>query len=458
MIAMRVLNALAFSALVASAFASALHRRRRSWALAGVAIATTPMAWYLGGTINPNGTEIAAAIALWATLLALATDDSDESDRRLVTRAGVAGFVLVSMRGLGPGFALVALVAAVLVAAPVASSAVSAARRDARVWSGLVLLGVAATVAWTFVVGLKLDQPEHPTVGFADAFHTLPVILRQSIGAMGTYFLPLPFLLYALWVVLALAGIVAGVVFAANRARIAIGLVALATILLPITTDGYNIPDIGFPWQGRYGLPLTVGLVILTCWVVDAAEIRRRAIGAVMVAAALLGQLVAYIAISRRLGMVRVEGLDVLDFVLRPRWEPSYPPALLLAGMVLAVVGLLVLAVPAAAARPDSRRPPARRRSSSLRVTNPSTGNLTPRWTGGSTRISRRTGTSAPSTGTRATRPRRRSASRRSSGSATSWGSRPTPACSTSVRAPACSPTGGRNGSATSPVSSCRRT
>src|SRR3954469_9258568 len=37
MFGMRILNGLAFSALVASAFASALARRRRSWAVAGVA-------------------------------------------------------------------------------------------------------------------------------------------------------------------------------------------------------------------------------------------------------------------------------------------------------------------------------------------------------------------------------------------------------------------------------------
>src|SRR4029079_16745994 len=94
----------------------------------------------------------------------------------------------------------------------------------------------------------------------------LPVILRQSIGAMGTNFLPLPYLLLAAWAVIALVGIGFGLLDAPTRGRVAIALVALATIALPITTDGYNVPSIGFPWQGRYGLPLTVGLVILASW------------------------------------------------------------------------------------------------------------------------------------------------------------------------------------------------
>jgi hypothetical protein len=352
MIGMRVVNAVACAALLASAFASALHRRGRSWAVAGVAIAVTPMVWYLGGTINPNGTEIAAAIALWATLLALAADDSDESDGRLIARAGVVGLVLVSMRGLGPGFTLVAVVAAALVASRDRIRAVLR-RRDTQVWAGVVLVGVAITVVWTFVVGLKLDQPEHPTVGFVDAFQTLPVILRQSIGTMGTNFLPLPYLLLAAWVVIALVGIGFGVADATTRGRIAIGLVALATIALPITTDGYNLPNIGFPWQGRYGLPLTIGLVILTCWLVDASTARRRAMGIGMVSIAFAGHVVAFVAISRRLGMGRVDGANVLDFVFRPRWEPGLPPALLLAGMVVAAGGVLALGIQAMRRAPE---------------------------------------------------------------------------------------------------------
>ncbi len=347
MFGMRVLNGLAFSALIASAFTAALHRRRRSWAVTGVAVAFTPMVWYLGATINPNATEIAAAITLWATLLALAGDDSLESDGRLVARAGVAGLVLVSMRGLGPAFTLMAVVASALVASRGRIRALLG-RRDTQVWSAIVLAGVAATIAWTFVVGLKLDQPEHPAIGFADAFQALPVILRQSIGAMGTYFLPLPFLLYALWVVLSLTGIASGVVAAATRGRIAIGLVALATLALPITTDGYNIPDIGFPWQGRYGLPLTVGLVILAFWLVEATTARRRAIGAGLVGATLVGQLVAFIAIGRKLGMGRVDGNDLLDYLVHPRWEPGFSPWLLLAGMIVAVAGLAAILIPAA--------------------------------------------------------------------------------------------------------------
>jgi hypothetical protein len=200
-----------------------------------------------------------------------------------------------------------------------------------------------STVVWTFVVGLKLDQPEHPTVALSTAFTSLPVILRQSIGEMGTYFLPLPFLVYALWVVLAVAGIVLAVVATTNRRRLAIALVALASLTLPLTTDAYNVPNIGFPWQGRYGLPVTVGLVILTCWLIDVTTPRRRLAGAAMVALVGVGHVAAFVAIARRFGMSRVEGLNIVDWLTRPRWEPGLPPGLLLALFVVGAVGLTVI-------------------------------------------------------------------------------------------------------------------
>lgn len=356
MIAMRVINALALAALVASAFASALHRRTRSFAAVGAIVAFTPMVWYLGGTINPNGTEIAAAIALWTTLLALATEDSDESDARLVTRAGIAAAVLVTMRGVGPGFALVAVIAATLVASPDRIRAVLR-RRDTQIWAAVTVVGVVLTVIWTFVVGLTLDQPEHPAIGFLDAVDGLPVILRQSIGAMGVNYLPLPFVVIGGWSVLMAIGIALGLWDTTNRRRLAIGLVALVTVALPITTDGYNVPNIGFPWQGRYGLPLTVGLVILCFWLVDAATRARRTLGAAIVTLALAGQVIAFVAIARRLAMGRVSGANFLDYFSDALWEPGLPSWLLLGAFVVAVVGLGAIVVPAVLAPRGAEEP-----------------------------------------------------------------------------------------------------
>jgi len=343
MILMRTMSVLACAALLASACASALHRPRRRIAIAGVLVAATPMTWYLGGTVNPNGTEIAAAIALWATVLPLALADSGESDGRLVARAGVALTLLVAIRGLGGAFAAVALVVGVLLASPARRRAL-ARRRDARVWAVVAAASLALTVAWVLAVGTDLHQAPHPTFGFVGAVERLPLILRQSVGAFGTNYLPLPLWVIVLWSLAALAGVVLALVRGPTRVRLLLGLVVLAALVLPVTTDGFNVPNIGFDWQGRYGLPATVGVVILAFGAVETGRRAIRAVGVAATGAALLVQLAAFVAIGRRLGMGIVRGNDVLDYVLHPRWEPPWPAGVLLGMMLVSVVGLGVLA------------------------------------------------------------------------------------------------------------------
>ena len=53
--AMRLVNALMFAALVASAFVSVLGTRVPKIASAGLLLALTPLAVSLGGVVNPNG-------------------------------------------------------------------------------------------------------------------------------------------------------------------------------------------------------------------------------------------------------------------------------------------------------------------------------------------------------------------------------------------------------------------
>jgi hypothetical protein len=97
--------------------------------------------------------------------------------------------------------------------------------------------------------------------------------------------------------------------------------------------------------------------VILTCWLIDATTQRRREIGAGLLALAFLGQIVAFVAIARRFGMGRVEGLNIVDWLTRPRWEPGLPPGLLLAGFLVAALGLLAIGVRALLATPPVPSP-----------------------------------------------------------------------------------------------------
>lgn len=364
MLAMRVMVALASAALLAGAVVSALRRPNRGLAVVGVLGAATPMAWYIAGMVNPNGLEIAAAIAAWATVLPLALGDSRETDGRLVTRLGIALALLTSIRGLGPAFVAAVLVVGALLAPP-GRLRVLAQRRDLRVWAGVVLVLTAVTIAWVLAVGTDLHQLPHQAIGLRRALDGLPTVLDQTIGSFGVNYVALPWFIPWLWSLLALGGIVAALVRPVPRGRTVVGLLLVAAVALPVAADGFNLPDIGFPWQGRYGLPLTAGLVIAAFGLIDRPTRGLRAFGVGTAAAVLLGQLGARIAFGRTLGMGVVRGADILDYITSPRWEPGVPPLLLLVVTGLVLIGIGAVVVPTILRPPtdapvpadDDRRP-----------------------------------------------------------------------------------------------------
>jgi hypothetical protein len=352
MLAMRVMVALTGAALLASAALSALRRPNRSLAIVGVLAGATPMAWYIGGMVNPNGLEIAAAVAAWATVLPLALGDSRETDGRLITRFAIALCLLASIRGLGPAFAAAILVIGAILAPPGRIRAL-ARRTDARVWTGVFAVVTALTVAWVLAVGTDLRQIPHQAIGLGDALHELPMFVDQSIGSFGSNYVALPWFIAWAWSLLSLAGIVVALARPVRRARLALGLLVLGTVALPVLADGFNLPDIGFPWQGRYGLPLTAGLVIAAFGLIDRPTRGVRIFGVTTAVLLLLGQLGARIAVARSLAMGVVRGTDIFDFISKPLWEPGIPPLALLIVALVVLVGIGAMVIPTIRRAPD---------------------------------------------------------------------------------------------------------
>ena len=106
---MRLVSALINAALITAALAAAFQLSRGLLPVLGILTAMTPMFYFLAGSVNPNGVEIAAAICLWASLLVL-FHGPIEPDGRLVARAGLAFLMLVLSRGPGLAFAWAILI------------------------------------------------------------------------------------------------------------------------------------------------------------------------------------------------------------------------------------------------------------------------------------------------------------------------------------------------------------
>ncbi|NUR26391.1 MAG: DUF2142 domain-containing protein, partial [Catenulispora sp.] len=269
MYGMRLVSSALCAAMLASAVLTAFQwSRRRRFVLSAVLAAATPMVLFLAGSVNPNSLEASSAILLWAAVLSLLTDPQPELVPRLLTRAGVATLTLVSVRQLGPAWALVIVVCAAL--AGQAGALRSVLRRpQVWLWSAAVGAVTLGCVAWTAKVNVLGNGAAvlHPDLTFpVAAKHTLGQsleYLRQMVGFFGWLDVRPPYALAPLWILPVLALIAAACAVGKLRDAAALALLAVSVIAIPVLAQGRQAQTLGYIWQGRYLLAVAAGLPML---------------------------------------------------------------------------------------------------------------------------------------------------------------------------------------------------
>jgi hypothetical protein len=272
--AMRLLTAVAVGAFLASAFCSILARRGRAFALVGLGLATTPMLFYFAGSINPQAPEIAASILLWtsgsALLLAMKRDGTlPLTFRNPDLRRVLAAVVTLPLLRPMSLFWLALIVGALLLS----FGSWVAMRRLLTARAVLITLPVfAAAVGLNFVWILFRDALLQQDVtayagsprGEALLFSTakLNEEYMHMIGYFGWLTTPAPGLVYVLYTAL-LGGLLALRIAARGRQLVAVGLLTLAVLVLPVALEWSTYEVSAFAWQGRYTLPIAVGIPLL---------------------------------------------------------------------------------------------------------------------------------------------------------------------------------------------------
>jgi Predicted membrane protein (DUF2142) len=264
---MRILSGLACAALLASAFVSAAGHRRRALLVWGVAIATTPLVLFLAGVVNPSGLEIAAAICLWTSGIALVDDTAARPDGRLLARVGISAAVLAQVRNVSLLWLALIVVALVLLAG---LSRIRSMLRDRRTWAWGAVVAVSSLfeLGWlAYSHALATTTVAHPTpVPFwrnvKDTLANTDNLLHQMIGVLGWLDTPVPRLSYYAWLAAAMLLVAGGLVLGARRrALLLLGMTA-AVILVPAAIQVHDRASLGSFWQGRYSLPLAAGVVV----------------------------------------------------------------------------------------------------------------------------------------------------------------------------------------------------
>lgn len=354
---MRLVSAALSAGLLAWAVRSLARVVRPPLAVLGVLAAATPMVWFLAGSVNPNGFEITAALALWCHLAAVIRwrERSPEPvPRSLLAGLVVSGTALAFTRSLSPLYLLGILALALTAMTWTTLRSLARERPVAASVGGLV---AAAAVAMGLVVrsghlgsipGYPLPpgvEPWREVVGMSDIY------IRQMIAWFGWQDTQQATLSVYAWLAVVFALVGGGLASARARQNVGLVLTVLATVALPVVLQTPRVAEQGLAWQGRYTLPLAVGIPVLAILSVDrgaADGVARR--GAVAGAVVLgIGSLYALWWNLRRY----VHGIEGELSILSGPWQPPAG-----AGLWMAVLGLFTVATVAlVAVLPD--RPPA---------------------------------------------------------------------------------------------------
>lgn len=326
----RLVNAAACAALLATAAAFALRARRRAFLLLGLGVAVTPMVCYLATIVNPSGIEIAAGVATWMLLLVAATEGRPIS-MGMATALAAAGSVLVLSRALSAVY-LVLIMATVVLA--FGWRAFDPRRHPVRVGVGVLGVAFVAAAAWvlshdpTALVPALVIQPASLFGKLMQSVGKTGLNLEQMIAAFGWLDFRSPRGVHFAWLFVTVT-LVFFAMHATNqvRARLALLSVIAATFLIPIVIEVRGYDDYGLIWQGRYILPVAVGIPLLSGVLLDRATAPLRSLLERPRRSLILMLWVAHCAafwfLLRRYSM----GADASVVIpLHPEWSPRLHP------------------------------------------------------------------------------------------------------------------------------------
>jgi hypothetical protein len=275
----RLISAAVSAALVACALLVTVRRSRHRLMVAGLLAATTPMAAQLAGAVNPNGLEIAAGIAFFAAAIPLILDRVATRRRGLVWLAGVSAVVLATLRSTGPLWFVIAFLA---LAAPSRRTELRELwrRRETRWWGLVVAVALLASVGWIVATqvlpkGTYSGQWLYRSQAALIEADRWRAYLDQIVGVTSWLDARMPAPPYLVWQFAAASLIVFALALGGWRDRARLLVLLVGAVVLPSALQVWNIRETGFVTQGRYMLPLLVGLPLLAAHILEG-----RALGA----------------------------------------------------------------------------------------------------------------------------------------------------------------------------------
>lgn len=365
--AMRGANAVLCAAALAAMIMQLLQLTKFRWATVGAFVAVTPMVLYLGGSINPNGLEVAAAGALFATLVV--TLRTQANNRILWERSALiltAAALLISTRSIALLWVLIIVGTATFFAD---RRIVKDLIRHPAAWAAVSLSGIFAvlTTIWYLTPATFAGKPEAGT-GLSRKIEFFTMLFRTLdfsdglVGFFGWVDTPSPSYSVVVWSFAIVCVLISGFAWGSRRGRMALLVLSLVMVLVPSLTQAVLITSVGSIWQGRYMLAIFVCLMVTAGLAIDDSEtspslspsFRRFVITGLALIS--LGQVFSFVSTLRRY-VVSVNG-DIRAMFTSPQWQPPLGWIALMALLAVVVGAAAVLTYRTAmASEPDTLEP-----------------------------------------------------------------------------------------------------
>ncbi len=329
--AMRGVNAVLCAAALALMIMQLSQLSRSRWALVASFVAITPMVIYLGGSINPNGLEVAAAGALFATLVATFRNRSSGWilwERTALVVASAA--LLMSTRSIALVWVLI-LIGAALALSDMRVVRELLRRPAAWIAIGLSAIFAALTTYWYLTpaeFGLQQFQGagSSPIVAFLAMLSRTLDFADGYVGLFGWVDTPSPSFSVIAWSFTIVGVLVAAFVWGSRRGRLTVLALSILMVLVPAVTQAILISGTGYIWQGRYMLAILVCLLVACGIAIDDADksptipIALRRILAIVLVGLTFGHIFSFLSTLRRY-TVSVNG-GLKEMLFSPQWQP----------------------------------------------------------------------------------------------------------------------------------------
>lgn len=345
----RLLSAALSAALLANALTDAMRWSRHRIAAAGVLAAVTPIAAQMASAVNPSGLEISAAVSLFAAAVPLLYQPAAGRSRTLLWHVGVAALALATLRTAGPAWLAVSLAALVL---PFGWSKVRHLWRwvALRWWMLAVAVCGTASVAWSIVLRTNEASERNIPRSLAPAQAARLELERwrryadEMVAVLAWLDARIPAPGYLVWQYAVGALVIWAFVVTYRTGRWQLAALTAGGLGIPYVIQVAYVNTYGFITQGRYLLPVLVGLPILAAFLIGAYGLAPEPSRRLLRLFAVL--LLPIHLVSLVFTMVRwQQGLRSNGGVqgLNPLVGPWHPPLGSVTPLLVAVAGLALL-------------------------------------------------------------------------------------------------------------------